>query len=37
MLEFDRVRPIEELGYAQASERLRGWLESGGLRDAGRL
>jgi predicted acylesterase/phospholipase RssA len=36
MLEFDRVRPVEELGHAQASERLRAWLESGGLRDTGR-
>jgi predicted acylesterase/phospholipase RssA/CRP-like cAMP-binding protein len=37
LLEFERVRAIEELGYAQAIERLREWVEGSGLREPGRL
>jgi predicted acylesterase/phospholipase RssA len=37
LLQFDEVRPIEELGYAQGIERLRGWLAGNGLRQPGRL
>jgi predicted acylesterase/phospholipase RssA len=36
LLEFDRVRPIEELGHAQGIERLREWLASSGLGEPGR-
>jgi CRP-like cAMP-binding protein/predicted acylesterase/phospholipase RssA len=37
LLEFDRVRPIEELGHAQAIERLREWIQSKGLLEPGSL
>jgi predicted acylesterase/phospholipase RssA len=36
LLEFGTVHPVEELGYAQSIERLREWVERGGLREPGR-
>jgi predicted acylesterase/phospholipase RssA len=32
LLDFDEVEPVEQVGYEQSIERLREWVEAGGLR-----